>query len=222
MSEYTIAAVMAGGLAVAAAYLMKGRQKEAVHSAGTRISRATLDPLLQLQEKEDPKLGRRLTPPAPDLLQWANHVQERFRETLSEKENFLADKGELPYPEAEIRLALKVQGVRCLLSKRADLLTPVESALGHLACFQTLNPLDRDALAIVEGYREEMQRYQFAPDAEDETIEEGGPVLRDVVREYGKALPTFHTYQDRVKEEEKRFQEEFKSFIETCTRQMKR
>lgn len=182
-------------------------------SGNVTLDNGSIEALVALQEEEGVQLFLGMRDAGPGLVSWGMKLQQRFFEVLEEKESYVADRSALPYPEPWIRLAFKVQALRCVVSGQEELLSAIENGLKHLASFQAVNPRDVDHLALVERYREEILKYGFSPGAEDDTVLSDGTSLRDVLKSYARALPTFNRYHDAIEEKKKAYLFEFASFV---------
>ncbi|MCW7754102.1 hypothetical protein OOT00_08890 [Desulfobotulus sp. H1] len=171
-----------------------------------------MEALVALQDQGGRELVQRMLQ-TTELPAWATLLQQRFHEVLEEKASYLADRSALPYPESWMRLAFKVQALRCISAGQDSLLDAIGKGLDHLACFQPLNPLDRESLTLVERYRDEIRQAGVSPGAEDGIFLSDGTTLREVLQGYTKALPVFNRYHDRVEASKKMYREELGAFI---------
>lgn len=154
------------------------------------------------------------------FMEWASRVQMRFAEVLDEKATYLADRSALPFPESWIRLAFKIQAFRCLCIKEEAGLAHIRLGLDHLATFRDLNPADRENLFLVERYREELKALK--PGREEENFLSDGRSLKEILRKYARALPTFNVYHAKVEEEKRIYREEFRVFCDGIRKILKK
>ena len=193
--------------------MLKGKDN-GEEEKGISLDSMAVETLTALQEAEDPGLAKAMYAAGGGLISWAAVLQQRFFQVLEEKESYVADSSALPYPESWIRLALKAQVLRCILAGQEDLVPSIENAFGHLACFQRINPMDVAHLGLVERYRDEVRTHGFSPGGEDETVLSDGTSLREVLKSYARALPTFNRYHGAIGEKKGEYQRELTVFID--------
>lgn len=172
-----------------------------------------LEKILRLQEEGDEDFFKVFPLLDTSFMEWATRVQRRFSEVLDEKETYLADISALPYPESWILFSFKVQAFRAIRMGENSILPHIAHGLEHLATFLDLKLPDRANLATVERYREELKG--ITPGEKEESFFlSDGKTLKEVLRSYGQALPTFNRYHEKVEDRKKAYRREFQVFCD--------
>lgn len=155
---------------------------------------------------------------------WAGDIVTGYGNILKSNQTHISDITLIEGPPLnatmdDIKVGLKIKIIDCIKKGRLEKADLLKTGYTQLGTFLEIHPEDREHINTVELHKHVANQLKFLPEHENDIVDEKtGLTLKQLLRQYTKALPVFNRYMEKVESETDKLSIEINSYLEDISK----